>query len=305
LLTLIDSARARGAGGAGAALADDPGLAWLSSAAAGADGVDLTLGGQRGYIGDTAWQILGGAPMTAWLSLTGAFAYYDAGAATDALGRTYSAQQDVLGLLGATVRIAPWLTAGASGKAMRSELGGQFVANVAGADAAVRGSYGPVAASLGVQNAGARARYQIASSSDAAATRGGVAVELPGDEEGPLPQLMRVVVDAVLPVSNDATEWHAGAEAVWRDHATLRAGLMRTGQPSRWAETLGFGIGSGRFRLDYATVLGSAAGSPQTVSLTVRLARPPASGGDVAPLHSVEVEGDCREEDAGSRPPPP
>jgi hypothetical protein len=140
---------------------------------------------------------------------------------------------------------------------------------------------------------------------DAGAGRAAVALENAIDDDGTLPQTILLVADAVIPFSGAAVEWHAGAEAVWRQSARLRAGFMRTGLPERWAGTLGFGIGAGRFRLDYATVLGADAGAPQIVSLTIRLGTPGASGRNVAPLHSVEVEGDCREEDPGIRPPPP
>lgn len=305
LLTLIDSARSRGIGGAGAALADDPGLVWISPSAAGTSHPALTLGGQRGYIGDTAWQVLGATPFGDRLSAFAAFAYYDAGPTTDGAGRTISAQQDLLGDIGGTVRLTEWLTGGVGLKAMRSVLAGSFVARVLGADGGVRAAFGPVAIAAGVNDAGARARYQGTASPNASVARAGGAYEVPGDVEGSLPRRMRFLADAVVPFSGAEMEWHGGAEAVWQQGATLRAGVTRSGLPARWAGTLGFGIGSGWYRLEYATVLGTVGGAPQILSVTVLLRRAAAQAADSPPAAAVPVDPDCVDEGAAIGLPPP
>lgn len=274
VLSLIDSARGCALGGAVAAAEGDATLAWHNPSVSAVTGHRwVTLAGQRGFIEDTTWQVLGAFPVGKRAGAAVGVSYYDAGTVTagDGSGRRISAQQDMMGMVNGSFAVAEWARAGVSVKGMRTKLVDEFSSGVAAFDAG--GVVAPdESLRLGVMllNAGRAVHYREKRVPLATELRAGVAtrqdVSQPGGEE---PGELALFVDAGYPLEEKAVEWHFGLEYRWRGALDLRAGLSRRRRQNPWAYSGGVGLKIRRYRVDYATKVESASGFPQVFSFTV------------------------------------
>jgi hypothetical protein len=268
LIGEVGSARSRGLGGGGTALAGDAALLWRNpTAAARQSSPSVTLAGQKGYIDDMTWQLSGafarGGP---WVFAAGA-AYYDAGqinlTASDGTSSRVDAQQEALAAV--NVVFAPYSRAagGITVKIIRSELLSRFASAAAAADAGVAfGPVGPLSAGAAILNWGRTLKYRGERLTLPTTAEAGAA--LATGRESPA-----IIADFGYRFDVKETEWNAGMEYTWRGALSIRAGAGMPALRNSPVYSLGIGLRGGRIQVDYAIRLAGEAGTPNDLSLTL------------------------------------
>jgi len=255
-------------GGAVAGADCDPTLACLNpSTAFGAAASSLTLGGQRGYIGDVSWHALGVFPVSSGGSLVAGGAWYDAGSVTlrpsGAPPRTVSAQRDLMGLVGAAAGVNG-IRIGFSAKLMNSTLLDEFTSNAVAYDAGIEaGLWGGLSAGVLLQNMGGGIRFEKEDVPLASTLRAGFSGVWPdgGDR-------LAVFGDMVRDLERRKNGWGGGVEYRWSGTLSFRVGGGERPEGSGIGLTFGMGFEGGSFRLDYASRLEVSEAPPQILALT-------------------------------------
>jgi hypothetical protein len=279
LMSMVDSTRAHALGGAAAALEGDPTLVWHNPASASRlNAASVTLGGQRGFIDDMAWQVSGLHPAGPGRVVSAGFAYYSSGSvllrSSDGTERRVNGQQDLMAMAGAGMALCGWASAGFSAKVMRTELVDEFRSVVAAVDLGLNiRCADTLTAGLALQNAGNGVRYSTERIPLPAAALAGVAIQSEaGAVELPAFDSFSALLDAAYRFADRGLEWRAGVELRAKEVLAVRIGAGLPPERTRLILSMGLGVELRHCRVDYATRFGEGeAGATQSVSLTFSL----------------------------------
>jgi len=269
--SLVDSPRSGALGGAASSLGCDPTLAWINpSSMAGVKSSTITMGGQKGFIGDVSWSTLGVFPLEGGGGLAAGFAWYDAGGIilrpAGAPERTVGVQKDILGLISAGGE-SGGIRAGFSVKLMNSTLLDEYSSNAAAFDAGVAVDLGGgFAAGLMARNLSAGIRFEKDDIPLPSTVQGGLGANWVGGGDR-----LGVYGDAIHDLTRKKTGWGGGVEYSWSGSLSVRLGAGQRPETPDIGFTLGLGFAGPSFRLDYATRLEASETAPQTLALTLVL----------------------------------
>lgn len=263
-------------GGAVTALGQDPTLVWINPAAVSSRiAGTLSLGGQRGFFGDLTGQMVIAAPLHG----AGGFAsllFYESPpvrlAATDGSVRSVTAQQDVVGSLGAGYEVWKGLTLGLALNGIQSrlfeEVSGRSLAVSAGAQYNLTGS---LKLGASVRHAGPSIRWLDDPVPLPLEIRAGFAAAFrtrDGNEDAP-GDVMVCSADGVWSARERLASLRLGAEYRWLGIIALRAGAALGGPETLNRFSAGAGFQNGGYRLDYAFRFTSEFASPHALCLTL------------------------------------
>lgn len=291
VLTRVESTRAQAFGGAATAIGSDPTLIWVNPAAgANAIGTWLTVGGNRGYAGDTAGQVLMNTPVGLG-RLTAAALYYDEGEAeavdtTGVLWRT-KIQQDFAVAAGYAAPLTSKVVSGVTLKVIQSRLGGEVTSRAVAGDLGVQVRMNDaVKIGVALANVGTTPTYGVQGVLPPTVARFGAAAGWRLNE-GSRPSTLIGVADGEYDTASQTISWRGGVEYQWRSMVAVRLGA-RWGadrEPSILAG--GIGIKFGIYRLDYTVRYNTLADMPQTATLTFAF-------GGVRPLNASALTNEIR-----------
>ena len=273
--TKLEPARVQSAGGAGAAIGGDSSLVWLNPGIlATCKDKSLVLGAQRGTATDLSGQILWTSPLAGGFLSTG-FDYYHAGNMEfylpDGSSRTINLQRDLVISAGWGTKLFGNIGGGLNVKGMRSELVTDTGSWAASADLGLHLQFGDmVSGGVSFQNLGSPVKWGTDSMSQPALVRMGLAATMPVRENimGDPADYLVLLQDVSWSFMDSAFVSSTGAEYQWNNAAFLRAGI-RVGSPSELsAYSVGAGIRTTAYRLDYAAWLGSPIEMPHFLTLT-------------------------------------
>jgi len=286
IASLVDSPRSSALGGAASAIGSDPTLAWVNpSSVAGVTSRSLTMGGQRGFIGDVSWSTLGVFPLEGGGGFAAGFAWYDAGGVTlrpaGAPEKNVGVQKDILGMVSAA-GVSEGIRAGVSAKLMNSTLLEDYTANAAAFDAGLSVELGGgFAAGVLARNLSGGIRFEKDDVPLPSTVQVGLSGQWTGGAYPPDGKEARsrpfgadrlgVYADAVRDLTRKKTGWGGGVEYRWSGALSARLGAGRRPESSGTGFTLGLGFEGPRYRLDYSTRLEASETAPQLVALTMVL----------------------------------
>ncbi len=288
-MSRVESTRAQAFGGGAVAVGNDPTLVLVNPAAAArADAISLTAGGNQGDFGDVVGEAAATVPWGPG-ALSGGLHYYDAGQVDmyTSAGDLWSAklQQDLLLTAGYAGPLSSRVTAGGTVKYLWSRFAESVSAATVAGDLGAQVRISPVIKiGAALLNAGAPLRYEDSRASLPTTLRVGTAAgwrfaSLTG---GTAQDTLILVADADWLMAEQAAGYHGGVEYQWRGLLAVRGGGRSgtAGEPRGIAA--GIGLRMGPFRMDYTIHFGGIVAIPQTASLTVELGRhaptaPPAS----------------------------
>jgi len=271
IASLVDSPRSSALGGAASALGCDPTLAWINPASvAGVPSSSLTMGGQRGFIGDVSWSTLGVFPLEGGGGFAAGFAWYDAGTVTlrpaGAPEKAVGVQKDLLGLVSAAGETAG-IRAGFSAKLMNSTLLDEYSSIAAAFDAGLSMEIGGgISAGVLARNISGGIRFEKEDIPLASTVQGGLSGQWTGD-----PDRLGVYADAICDLERRKSGWGGGVEYCMSGAMSVRLGAGRRPEGSGMGFTMGLGFAGPSYRLDYATRLEASESAPQIIGLTLIL----------------------------------
>lgn len=279
VLSRFEPIRSAGWGGASAGISNDPTLAPSNPCAAAAlRRAAVTLGGQRGFFGDSLGTIQASLPVGPGSLSLGAL-YYAASTArlfaADGSVREFVLQRDVALSAGFGGPLGRTIWAGAAVKLLRSELFGEFAGNAVAADAGFQMRLVSwLKAGLVVRNAGTGIRYGEDRVPLPTEARLGLAAgwTVRAASGGWAGDTLLLMADATVPaVGHHLPRWQGGIEYRYAGMLSARGGVSLGGPETLARIAAGLGLTRGRFRVDYALRFASDFDLPHAFSLTVML----------------------------------
>ena len=272
ILTTIETTRSQGLGGSGVSIAQDVSMAWVNPAAiANVASPTIVLSGYREFFDEMTGQIQGAMPFRKG-AVTAAVTYSDAGTeeilTLDGVSRTMSLQQDFLVCVGYARPLTGMLALGASAKVLHSTILEEYSTDMVVGDVGVQIRPVPrLQAGLALQNFGTQAKYLDEPLDAPMSVRAGAGAEFPLANEDAL----LLVGDVQYGFVSEQWALSAGAEYMWKKLVVLRAGIRESEQTELGNYSMGLGLQTGLFRMNYSVRLSREYSMPQSLSLTIAL----------------------------------